>query len=429
MGAIALSSPAIAGHQEFGVFDYDARTAHKLSEPKIIEHDHREICSVQDLQIVGQAYAEMFNLRDHEVCSDSLVVLARRDEPEGVCKFSGLDDMGVGFLDEGGESDEAVLVSLDLTSYRMNSKAAKSVDYNLRAYTGRIKKRFGIYLSRSARYVRMMQRILREEGIPEDMVYLSLIESGFNTHAYSPARAAGPWQFMPHTAKRFKLKINKWVDERRDPVKATHAAGRYLRYLHNMFDSWSLAMAAYNAGEGRIRGALRKSRTTDYWALMGTRYIKPETKNYVPKFIAARLIAVAPEKYGFVDIDYRDDFVFDEVELRKQMSLSTAARCAGSTEKVLKELNPELRRDRTPPVRSYLLRVPRGSKELFVSNALRMAGKDSVAANTYTVESGDSIGSISEKTGVPGEIIISYNRLDDLSPLEAGQTLVIPHGK
>jgi len=423
---IVSASPAQASDADFGVFDYDARTAHKLAEPEMLKSDNREICSEEGLHIVGQAYAEMFNLKHEDTCSDSLVVMERPEEPVGVCKFSGLDDMGVGFLDDGGESDEAVLVSLDLTSYRMNARAEKAVESNLRAYTGRIKKRFGIYLSRSARYTRMMRSILREEGIPEDMVYLALIESGFNTSAYSPARAAGPWQFMKHTGKRYGLKVNQWVDERRDPVKSTRAAGRYLRYLHDMFDSWSLAMAAYNAGEGRIRGALRRSNSHDYWSLMATRHIKPETKNYVPKFIAARLIAVSPEKYGFTDIDYHDDFVFDEVGIIKQMKLSDAASYAGTTVKVIKELNPELRRDSTPPVNSYRLRVPRGAKELFVANALRGGGKHSVAAKTYTVESGDSISSISEKTGVPGDIIISYNRIMDVTPLEAGRTLVLP---
>ena len=426
MGLLVPAFPAWAAHTELGIFEYDARTAHKLVEPEILKPDSREICSEQGLYVVGQAYAEMFNLRQDETCSDSLVVLDRPEEPVGVCKFTGLDEMGVGFLDKGGESDEALLVSLDLTSYRMNPRAERSVEQNLRVFTGRIKKRFGIYLSRSARYTRMMKSILREEGIPEDMVYLAMIESGFNTHAYSPARAAGPWQFMKPTGKRFGMKVNRWVDERRDPVKSTRAAGRYLTYLHNMFDSWSLAMAAYNAGEGRIRGALRKSHSSDYWSLMGTRYIKPETKNYVPKFIAARLIAEAPEKYGFTDIDYHDDFVFDEVELKKQMKLSDAAAFAGTTIKAIKELNPELRRDRTPPVKSYRLRVPRGAKDLFVSNALRGAGNDSVAAKTYTVESGDSIGSISEKTGVPRNLIISSNMLEDISPLKAGRTLVLP---
>ena len=372
--------------------------------------------------MVGQAYAEMFNLRQEETCSDSLVVLERSEEPVGVCKFSGLDDMGVGFLDEGGESDEALLVSLDLTSYRMNPRAEKFVDQNLHLFTGRIKKRFGIYLSRSTRYTRMMKSILREEGIPEDMVYLSMIESGFNTHAYSPSRASGPWQFMKHTGKRYGLKVNEWVDERRDPVKSTRAAGRYLTYLHNLFDSWSLAMAAYNAGEGRIKGALRRSNSTDYWSLMGTRYIKPETKNYVPKFIAARLIAEAPEKYGFTDIDYHDDFVFDEVVLKKQMKLSDVAVYAGTTMKEIKELNPELRRDSTPPVQSYRLRVPRGAKELFVSNALRVAGNNSVVSNTFKDEGGDSIGGISEEPGVPQNPIISSNMVEDISPLDSEHT-------
>lgn len=430
-----IGSPSIASavHVEagpayaaIGEFSYDARMAYRMNRADIIRSGQREVCSVESLDVVGQAYAEMFKLRHHETCSDQLVVLERPEEPEGVCKSNMMEGLGTGYLEEG-ESDEAVLVSLDLTSYRMNPRAERAVRQNLRAFSGRIKKRFSIYLSRSSRYVRMMQSILREEGVPEDIVYLALIESGFNPRAYSRSRAAGPWQFMKPTAKRYRLKVNKWVDERRDPVKSTRAAARYLKYLHNLFDSWSLAMASYNAGEGRVGRALKSTGSKDFWSLMGTRKIKPETKNYVPKFIAARLIAVYPERYGFTDIDYQEDFVFDEVVLKKQMSLKMAAKCAGTTVKVIKELNPELRRDKTPPLGSYTLRVPRGTRGLFVSNALREAGKGSVAARLYRVESGESLGSISEKTGVPGETILSYNRLDDVSlGLEAGQTIIIP---
>ena len=427
--AIALAGQpdvSTAGRVEFGVYEFNARAAHGFVKPEVMEPDFREICSVEDLHVVDQAYAEMFNLRLDDTCSDSLVVIARPEKPEGVCKFKGMADLGTGYLAYGVESDDTALVSLDLTSYRMNPRAEKTVKHNLKAYTGRMKKRFSIYLARSSRYIRLMQSILREEGVPEDMVYLALIESGFNPHAYSRSKASGPWQFMKHTGKRFGMRVDRWVDERRDPVKSTYAAAKYLTYLHDLFDSWSLAMAAYNAGEGRIRGALRKSGTSDYWSLIGTRYIKPETKNYVPKFIATRLIAVSPEKYGFVDIDYHEDFVFDEVELRRPMALSTAASYAGTTEKVIKELNPELRRDKTPPVSSYRLRVPRGTRELFVANAIERAGMGSVAVRIYTVESGDNIGSISEKTGVPDDIIISFNRMDRIPSLEAGQTLILP---
>lgn len=424
---LLVAAPAHGASLELGVYGYDSRMVYELVRTEVMPADSREVCSTSQLQVVGQVYAEMFKLNSREVCSDSLVVVPRPEEPEGICKFTGLGDMGSDYLDDGGESDEAVLVALDLTSYRMNTKAERSVKYNLRSFTGSIKKRFSLYLSRSSRYVRMMKSILREEGLPEDIVYLALIESGFNPRAYSPSQAAGPWQFMKGTAKRYRLKVNYWVDERRDPVKSTRAAAKYLTYLHDMFDSWSLAMAAYNAGEGRIRRALRNTNSKDFWALMSTNKIKPETKNYVPKFIAARLIATYPEKYGFTDIKYQEDFSFDEVQLKRQMKISMAARCAGVGVKVIKELNPELLRDSTPPVASYRLRIPRGTREEFVNNALLLAGSGSVVVQRYTVEHGDSLDRISDKTGVSGKAILAFNRLVDDESLLTGQTLLLPH--
>jgi membrane-bound lytic murein transglycosylase D len=261
------------------------------------------------------------------------------------------------------------------------------------------------------------------------MAYLALVESGFNTRAYSRRRAAGPWQFISATGKRYGLKVNWWVDERRDPVKSTKAAARYLKDLYDMFGSWSLAMAAYNAGEGKVRRALRRTRSRDYWGLLSTRYIKRETKNYVPSFIAAKLIATNPEEYGFHDIEYEEDFVFDEVELESPLTLDIVAKCAETKVGKIKELNPELRRWSTPPhVQNYRVRIPRGMRERFLSNLSKIPEGKRFTVHVYRVKRGDTVSEIAQKTGVPQRVITSYNKLNRRGFITVGQKLLIPVG-
>jgi len=190
----------------------------------------------------------------------------------------------------------------EIAPYKSNPAAVKAVEKNTALFTERIRERFSMWLSRSGKYMELMKEILKNKNVPEDIVFLSLIESGFNPHAYSVARAAGPWQFITSTAKRYGLAIDWWRDERRDPVKSTEAAANYLSDLYEMFGSWNLAMAAYNAGEGKILKALKRSKSDDYWPLLDTSYIRNETKNYVPKFIAASAIASNPEEFGFINI-------------------------------------------------------------------------------------------------------------------------------
>ena len=194
-----------------------------------------------------------------------------------------------------------------------------------------------------------MKEILKEKNVPEEIVFLPLIESGFSPNAYSPARAAGYWQFIASTAKRYGLEINWWKDERRDPVKSTVAAANYLNDLYEMFGSWNLAMAAYNAGEGKILKALNKAKTDDYWSLLKTNQIKSETKDYVPKFIAASLIANSPQTFGFDNLEYHPRLNYDIVTVKSPVDLDVIADCSETSEEVIKELNPELRRWCTPP--------------------------------------------------------------------------------
>ncbi len=314
-----------------------------------------------------------------------------------------------------------------LTPYKSNPYAVKAVDKNISIFTDRIREHFIIWLSRSGRYKDMMQEILKSKNLPEEIVFLSLIESGFNPYAYSRSRAVGPWQFIAGTAKKYGLVIDWWRDERKDPVKSTMAAADYLIDLYEMFNSWDLAMAAYNAGEGRIQRAINKTKSDDYWSLLNTRYIKRETKNYVPKFIAASLIAYNPEEYGFKDIEYHEPLEYDEVEVVSPLDLEVAAECAGITYEEIKELNPELRRWCTPPNMSvYTLKIPADKKDMFLENLAVIPKEERFPLDTYTVKKGDTISKISKKTGIAEKAIMILNSLNKSSFLKVGSEIHLP---
>jgi membrane-bound lytic murein transglycosylase D len=225
-------------------------------------------------------------------------------------------------------------------------------------FQGRGRERFEMWLERSGAYVPMMQKILTDEGLPGDLVYLALIESGFSPYAYSHASAVGFWQFIAPTGRRYGLRIDGWIDERRNPAKATHAAALYLKDLHGLFGDWHLAAAGYNAGEGKIARAIRMYDTGSYWELVEHRYLKPETKEYVPKLIAAITIAKNPKTFGF-NPNYYEPNNWATVTVPGGTDLSRLAYAAGVSFAAMKRMNTELRRWSTPPdMKEYPLHVP-----------------------------------------------------------------------
>ena len=301
------------------------------------------------------------------------------------------------------------------------------MERNVTLFSEKIKERFSVWLSRSGQSLEIMKKILKEKNVPEEIVFLPLIESGFNPYAYSPARAAGYWQFIASTAKKYGLAITWWKDERRDPVKSTVAAANYLSDLYQMFGSWNLAMAAYNAGEGKILKALNRTKTDDYWSLLGTNQIKKETKDYVPKFIAASLIANSPESYGFVDVEYHPPLSYETVILTSPVDLDVAADCAETTVEVIKELNPELKRWCTPPDASeYSLRIPEGKKDEFFDNLSQVPEGKRFTVDMYTVRKGDTLKKISRRSGIPVQAILDLNDMQKIIPLKAGIKVYIP---
>ncbi len=281
-------------------------------------------------------------------------------------------------------------------------------------------------LARSHRYLPMMRKVLRENDIPEELAYMVLIESGFTTHAYSRARACGPWQFISATGRRYGLKINSWVDERRDPVKATYAAAAYLGDLYEMFGSWYLAAAAYNAGEGKIQRAMRRHKTDDFWQMANYRYLKRETREYIPRILAAIMIAKEPEKYGFVDIEYEAPFTYDLVTVADATDLDALAWASGSRAADIRKLNPELNCWCTPPrVNDYKVRVPFGTGDRCQNALADLPPAKRVTFRKHRIRQGDTLSTIARcyHTGI--QQIKDLNGLHS-SRIRAGRDLLIP---
>jgi membrane-bound lytic murein transglycosylase D len=304
-----------------------------------------------------------------------------------------------------------------------NAKVEQWITY----FQGRGRKWFGIWLERSGRYIPMMRKILNEHDLPEDLVYLAMIESGFSSRAYSRARAVGPWQFMKSTGRIYGLRANFWVDERRDPEKSSIAAARHLKDLYDQFQSWKLAAAAYNAGAGKVSRAIRRYRTEDFWELARGRYLKPETRHYVPKLIAAALIAKEPEKYGFTGIEYQDPLEYDKIVLKRPVNLIQLAEATRVELDDLLALNPELNHPVTPPEAvNYELRIPSGRSSDFVVALDSIYDGEQVQYMAHKVRKGDNLQKIAKIYRTSTEKISKMNGLSGQGRVRQGQVLLIP---
>ena len=291
---------------------------------------------------------------------------------------------------------------------------------------------FSTWLERSGKYIPMMKEILSQRGMPTDLVYLAMIESGFSVKAESHKAAVGPWQFIKPTATRYGLRVDSWVDERMDPRKSTVAAADYLSDLYAMFQSWELAAAGYNCGEDRVQAAIDKYQINDFWQI--SEYTLPtETKNYVPKLMAALIIAKSPEKYGFVGIDYQDADFNETVMVPPQKNLTDIARVIGVSQYTLVELNPAILLGATPPGGPYQINVPQGyatitshkSSELYALTDVNPMIAQRSAGGTHTVKRGETLGRIAARYGVSVSSIKRANGMRS-STIRRGQVLTIP---
>jgi len=282
------------------------------------------------------------------------------------------------------------------------------------------------WLKRSGRYIPLMKKILSEEGIPEDMVYLSMIESGFSPKAYSRARAVGLWQFIYSTGKIYGLNRNQWIDERRDPVKSTKAAAKHLNDLYKETDDWNNVMAMYNSGPRRISQQLKEMENIEFWDLQLPR----ETKNYVPSFMAAVVISKAPEIFGFDNIEKDPPFEFDAVEVHPYTSLKTVAKCSGVDITEIRELNPEILRDRVPlGENKYTLRIPKGSQDKFLAEYANVPIEkyEPPRLSSVRVRRGDTFSGIADRNRVSISRLRAANpHITNINRLQIGQRINIP---
>ena len=241
------------------------------------------------------------------------------------------------------------------------------------------------WLTRSGRYLPMILEVFKQKGLPEELAFTAMIESGFDPVAVSRAGAKGLWQFMAPTARGYGLRVDRWLDERLDPEKSTVAAANYLRDLHTVFGSWALAQAAYNAGEMTVQRAIRGAGTRDFWALIRSRVLRDETKDYVPQIHAATLIGQEPERYGFA-VTPEQPLHYEQIAVPKATTLRRIAALARIPLKDLERLNSALRQKQTPPERSYQLKVPLGSARALRAGLQREATAHKVAASSRAAD-------------------------------------------
>jgi membrane-bound lytic murein transglycosylase D len=312
------------------------------------------------------------------------------------------------------EEEQQMMIPLVL-----NKKVENAIQY----FQGRGRRVFTKWLQRSGWYKDLIIPILQEEGIPEELFYLAMIESGFISNARSYARAVGIWQFIAATGKAYGLTYSWWYDERRDPEKSTRAAAKHLKDLYDRFENWYLAIAGYNYNPAKIERRMRRYNVGEFWDLPR---LPRQTRNYVPTFIAAVHIAKNPEKYGFY-IEPEDPVTYDTVTVTECVDLNVVASCVNSTFSELKRLNPALLRWCTPPDRdNWILNIPEGSRDLFLENYSKVPDDQKLTYINHRIKQGETLSEISRKYGVGVSEIKRFNKIRG-TLIRAGHYLVIPY--
>jgi membrane-bound lytic murein transglycosylase D len=280
-------------------------------------------------------------------------------------------------------------------------------------------------LRRAGRYRDMVQRVLREEGMPEDLIYLAQAESAFQPQAVSKAGARGMWQFMAYSGRKYGLGKNWWVDERQDPVQATRAAARYLRALYDEFGDWYLAMAAYNSGAGTIERAVERTGYADFWELFHRNVLPKETQNYVPIILALTLISKDPARYG-IEPQPEPAFQADAIQPGHPVDLRLVAETIDTDLDTLRSLNPQLLRLATPADPNFVLRLPAGTGDRFSAEMGAIPPEKWVSWRRHKVEEGETLNAIAKRYRVTPGAITEANNLEASASLELGQKLIIP---
>jgi len=303
----------------------------------------------------------------------------------------------------------------------MNDIVEKTIDF----FSNRARRIVERWIYNSGKYFPIVRRILKEEGVPEELCYLAMVESGVNPVARSWAKAVGMWQFIKGTGRRYGLQANWVIDERRDFEKSTRAAARHMRDLYARYNDWYLVLSAYNCGEGNVDRAIRRGKATDFWTIR--RYLPRETRGYAPQYIAISLMAMDPQDYRLDSIEVADSLSFETVTVDDCVNLEALARCANTDVETLRELNPELVHSFTPPnMKGYVLRVPRGMASRFADEYRKIPDTEKRNFAAHTVRRGETLKSIAKRYGVSIAALKEINQLGRRSSVRRGMTVVVP---
>jgi membrane-bound lytic murein transglycosylase D len=385
-----------SAHFYFGEYELAARSARDL------------VSSVQELRATHPD-ADLCDRMDHlDERAMSLLQRMADDEIEGGC-LSGLASL-IDSLARCAVVDEGIEIEF-------NAKTNHWIDY----FRGNGRKHFAKWLVRVGEHRGVIEPILDEVGVPRDLLYLALIESGLNLNARSYMKAVGPWQFMAGTAAIFGLRINWWIDERKDIVAATYAAANYLKYLHEIFGAWPLALAAYNCGENRVAYAITRQRTIDYWRLD----LPTQTEWFVPKFMAALAIGRDPGAYGF-EPPIEAPPAFDIIEVDRPFELRAIAGAAGCPLADIKSLNPHLKRWATPPDMAVEVKVPRGAGIAAAERLASMKAAGMASIVQHHVKRGETLSSIAAQHEVSVKDLKRANEMGASNTIRAGNILLVP---
>ena len=382
------------------------------SEPRIREHFDRLVERISATELTSLAQGDGFTEKKYQPASidDLLALSTSTDEPSARTKQTVAEDL------ESTDHDIAIPLNARVLSF-------------VELFSGRLRGYLQEGLSRSARFLPMIQDVFRAEGLPLDLAYVPLVESAFKPDAVSRATAKGMWQFMRGTALENGLKHDWYIDERAEPEKATRAAAKYLKTLYGMFGDWHLALASYNGGPGRVQSAIKRSGGVhDFWRLSTSRrYLPRETRDYVPLILAAMIVARNPTQYGMEIVPEPIEAPkFDTIVLPVAVDLRRVAEWVGTTVQTIQDLNPELRRWTTPVrAENYELKVPEGTAEL-VRAKLVDAGPEAANLTWHTVRNGETLLSIARKLKVSRADLAEANYLSIKARVTPGQQLIVP---